>query len=165
MTDSEVDKLVREYLRYLEWSRFPERLPATREEMQAIIAESDARHSMNPHIEASDDLSSLIYDEPKEAWTVIQKVAEACDERDLGMLGAGELETFVHVQAEAFADEIEQAIRISPRIRKAFESVYIGGDTPEHVGRRFNNALRELGVSEESIIDWWSHSGPPANSR
>ena len=77
------------------------------------------------------------------------------DQPDLGTLGAGDLEWFVHVHASNFADEIEREIRGSAKFRSAFESVRIGDSVPAIVGRRFYAALRESGVGEEHIIDWW----------
>jgi hypothetical protein len=74
---------------------------------------------------------------------------------ELRLVGAGDLESFVHVQAVPFADRIEREIRANARFRDAFCSLYIGSDTPEAIGRRFNAALRECGVDERHIIDWW----------
>jgi hypothetical protein len=158
MTAREIEAFVNTYLLYLGWNRLPPTLPTSRVEGEAFIAEFTAHAAKNPYTDEIDELFDLIHHDPELAWELIRKIisAAARNEHDLGMFGAGDLETFVHVQAVPFADRIENEILSSAAFRKAFESVYIGESTPAEVGRRFNTALRESGVPEESIIDWWS---------
>ena len=164
MTPDEIDQFVHQYLAYLEWNRLPERTPSSRAEFEQYQQQITERVRSNPHTDATDDMFSFIHDQPELAWDLLLKIVERADESALHLLGAGDLETFVSINAESFAERIEREIRSSAKIRTAFESLDIGSDTPVQVGRRFNNALRESGVAEEHIIDWWSEEGPPSNS-
>lgn len=164
MTPEEINKFVEEYLAHLRWSRLPDRFPTSREEAASFKKHIELTVATNPYNDASDDMFSLVHDSPELAWMFLLRVAELADDPELNLLGCGDLETFAHVNAERFADVIEDAIRSNEKIRKAFESVYIGSDTPAAVGRRWNTALRDSGVSEESIIDWWSDDGSPSKS-
>lgn len=157
MTIEEIETFVATYVRYLTWSRLPAGLPTSKAEAQAFIDQSSAHSANNPYADDADDLFHEIHHDPELAWQIIIKIISAVEnnEGDLGMFGAGDLETFVHVQAVPFADQIEHAIRTNGAFRKAFESVYIGQSTPRDIGLRFNRALRDSGVAEESIIDWW----------
>jgi hypothetical protein len=155
MTTEEAAAFVKTYLLYLGWSRLP---PTSRAEGAAFIAEFTAHAARNPYTDEIDELFGLIHKDPELAWDLIREIisAAAGNDHELAMFGAGDLETFVHVQAVPFADRIEAQIRSNAAFRRAFESVYIGESTPAEVGRRFNTALRASGVPEESIIDWWS---------
>jgi hypothetical protein len=157
MHEDDKREFIANYLRYLRWNRVASVMPSTREEMDKMLADSKSRADENPYQDEIWDLFSWTHDEPDTAWEVIRDIVAQAEEPDLGQFGAGDLETFVHVQAVPFAEAIEIEIRSNHRFRKAFESVNIGSTTPAHVGRRFNTALRDSGVSEEHIIDWWRH--------
>ena len=156
MTSEKIDELVKEYLAYLRWERFPEVIPTNKAEAKLLIEALDTRSRENPHTRAIYPLFGLIHDDPRLAWQICRRIINEADEPDLGLFGAGDLETFVTCHAINFADQIESEIRSSGRFREAFKSVHLGSDMPREIGMRFNTALVECGVSEEWIIDWWS---------
>jgi uncharacterized protein DUF6869 len=156
MTPDERKAFVSNYLEYLRWNRLPADLPTNEEEAEAFVEKVTRRSKHNPYKEEIGDLWDAIHEDPEFAWQLLLTIIARAEEPELGMLGAGDLETFVHVRAVGFADRIDAEIRSNPKFRKAFESVHIGNSTPPEVGRRFNTALRESGVAEEHIVDWWS---------
>jgi len=155
MDDTDKRDFIETYLKHLEWNRLPPHLPSTKTEFEQALAGITARARESPYEDDIWDLDSWTHHDPETAWEVIGAIVQRAEEADLGLFGAGDLETFVHLQAVPFADVIEKEILVNPRFRKAFESVYIGQSTPAEVGRRFNAAMRAAGVAEGCITDWW----------
>ena len=117
MEPAEIEAFVAEYLRYLRWNRLPAITLTDRGEVDRVMSEWLAHCAENPHTDPPDDMFSLIHDDPTLAWQLLRRVSEESDEADLDNLGAGDLETFVHVQAVPFVLEIETAIRQSAKVR------------------------------------------------
>src|SRR4051794_22092271 len=143
------------YLKYLRWNRLPFTVPNSREQAAELLAQIKARADENPYADEA-ELFDIIHSEPESAWELLLEIIAQADESELYLLGAGDLETFVSNQAVDYADRIVDQIRTNSKFRKAFESLDLGSDMPALVGRRFNDALRDAGVEEENIIDWWS---------
>ena len=158
MTGDEKAEIIAAYLKYLRWNRLPFTLPASREQAAELLSQIATRADENPYADEV-DLFGIIHSEPELAWELLLEIIAQAEEPELYLLGAGDLETFVSNQAVAYADRIVDEIRTNSKFRKAFESLYLGSDMPALVGRRFNDALREAGVEEENIRDWWSEGG------
>lgn len=109
----------------------------------------------NEEAHSSFTLFDLIHDDAELAWELLRIIVDTVDEDYLPTIGAGDLESFVRLRGVEFADQIERAIRQDLRFLEAFGSVNIGSRMPAAIGRRFNSALRESGMSESKIVDWW----------
>ena len=149
--------LIEQYLRHLEHSRLPSELPRTREDAQRILEEMESRNETDPYFEAWEELHDLVYDDPEAAFDVIVTLLARCDERDLGALGAGPMETLLWRHAAAFAERFEELILTDGRFREAFEFVRMGG-VPLSIQRRLNAALIRTGVDPTSLIEFDEHA-------
>src|SRR3954447_6625663 len=155
MNGDEKAAVIATYLKYLRWNRLPFTLPTSRKQAAKRLSQITTRADENPYADEV-DLFGIIHSEPELAWELLLEIIAEAEESELYLLGAGDLETFVSNQAVAYADRILDEIRTNTKFRKAFESLYLGGDMPALIGHRFNDALRDAGVVEENIIDWWS---------
>jgi len=157
MTHDEFDEILRDYLLYLEHVRLPATVPTTREEAKTMCEELTRRSDENPHRDAWEPIDDLIHEDPENAWRILLATIERSHDRDLGMIGAGTLETFMWYRGVEFLDRVLAEIRSNGRFRQAFESVYLGSDFPETEGRLINATLIASGTSPESTFDWWTN--------
>jgi hypothetical protein len=155
MEQDDLERIVQEYLLYLAHIRVPETIPNAPAEVEAMIEEQDRRSKSNPYRDAWEAVDELIRSDPEVAWTVLLESIDRCHLRDLGMIGAGALETFMWHQGVKFLDRVLAAIRTNSKFRDAFSGVYLGADFPEQQGRLINATLIACGLPQESTIDWW----------
>jgi hypothetical protein len=153
MTEDECETLVKEYLLYLTWSRLPTRLPTTREEGKRMAEEIDARARTNPHWDAWEMLEELTDSDPETAWRVTLDILRACNELEVGSLGAGPLETLIWRHHGSFADRFEEKIVNDVRFREAFTYVRMGG-VPLIVQRRLNFVLVQTGTDPATLVEF-----------
>lgn len=156
MTAEEREAVVAAYLKYLEWVRMPAELPTSREEMERMIADVDAKVRDNPHVDGWEEVEWLTQHDPQTAWSVFLESIARCDPQDLSTIGAGSLETFVSDHGVQFLHEILREIADNERFREAFRFLNLGSDFPAEEGRRINQALVDQGVPEHELIDWWA---------
>ena len=124
-----------------------------------MLEEMKRRSVENPHHEAWEDVDDLIQTDPDACWEILRTSIARCHELDLGMIGAGCLETFMWYRGVEFLGRVLDEISSNARFREAFGSVYLGSEFPEAEGRQINSTLIAHGASPESVIDWWS--SPP----
>ncbi len=121
-----------------------------------MLEEMKRRSVENPHGDACEEVDDLIQTDPGACWQILRASIARCHELDLGMIGAGCLETFMWYRGVEFLDRVLDEISSNARFREAFGGVYLGSEFPEAQGRQINSALIANGVSPESVIDWWS---------
>lgn len=155
MDNKDRENLVRRYLAYLEHVRLPALVPTSREAYERFASERRARRVDDVHFQAWDDFQWCVSHDPELAWSILLELIARCDSADLGMLGAGDLESFLYEHAVPFADRFEAELRANPRFFEAFRSVYMGG-VPERIWRHLNEVLAELGVPRDQIVEWWT---------
>lgn len=156
MTRNEQEKIVNDYLAYLRHIRPVGEPPRSRGEAELWLEELKRRSANNPHGDAWEEVDELIHSDPDTCWEVLLASISECHDLDLGMIGAGCLETFMWYRGVEFLDRVLAEIGSSVRFREAFGGVYLGSDFPEAEGRRINLCLVANGVSPDSVIDWWS---------
>jgi hypothetical protein len=150
-----LEPVVEAYLAYLEHARFPEPLPTTLEEAKAWSKKIEETPVDDSYDEGWVAVDELIHSSPEQAWAVILLSLGRCDERDLGTIGAGSLETFMKYRGVEFIGRVLSEIQTNSRLREAFGSVRLGPMFPRAEGRLINETLVASGLPKAETIDWW----------
>ena len=132
MTPEERAELVAGYLRYLEATIRP-----------------DGRD----HQDEWDALTTLLTNDPHEAWAILLELASVAPLEARFILGTGAVESFVFWNAPAFVEQIEQAIRDDAAFRTVFEWADADG-IPKGLFERFRAAMLESGAAYHHVWTW-----------
>ena len=143
MDVAEKEELLELCARYIRETRLPLPLPRSREEHERYQEVVDAITASEEADDAWWHLDHLTFNAPSEAWEVIRElVARTDDEEDLGTVGAGVLETFIHNHGNEWAEAIEQELMRSNRFLIAMRMVRGTEDHPQ-LRRRIAHFLGE----------------------
>lgn len=153
MNEETKKAVVDSYLAYLASIRIPDDLPNDPDDAARLLRSVQERALDNPHLDASDDLDEAIATSPRSAWPLLTEVVERADERDLPMIGAGILQTFTQLHAQAYAEHIESQIRTSERFFRAFQFAALTG-VPLAVQQRLNAALLARGADPKLVVEY-----------
>jgi hypothetical protein len=145
--------LVDSYLAYLESIRVPDDLPSDPDAAADVLRRVQERVFHNPHLSASDDLDEMIATAPRSAWPLIAEIVDRAHAGDHAMLGAGVLQTFTHMHAASFADQLDEKIRTSDHFFRAFQYVAMTG-VPLAIQQRLNASLLARGADPKLVVEY-----------
>jgi hypothetical protein len=134
------EDLVTAYLRHL--SRTPLPLPNSRETFLAYVSAVDTSMEVDDDFWAWELLTSLVQDDPDQAFHVLMQVIDRAPEALLFVVGAGPLEELIDTHFVSLADRIETELRANYKLRSAFRVVNLA-DVPSQFAGRFEAAASE----------------------
>lgn len=107
----------------------------------------------NPYEDAWETVDDLLSTTPDAAWPLLLEIVERCDDRDLGMFGAGALATLLVRHPAKFAGRFEHEIRTNDRFLRAFQYTAMSG-VPLPIQQQLNAAQRDRGVDPKFIVEY-----------
>ncbi len=106
----------------------------------------EAWFTYEDHFWAFDAMSSLVREEPEQAWLILLRMLESASDDRVGNLAAGPLEDLLHGYGAQFIDRIAAEARTNAKLRLALQGVWISSSA---VYPRYLEVMRDLGLSQE----------------
>ena len=94
---------------------------------------------------AWNEVTDAVQKEPNRGFELIRRLIDASpNDRVLGNVGAGPLETLITEHCASFIELVEETAQIDAKFRRCLTAVWCEGDIPDHYYRRIEALTREV---------------------